>query len=68
MSYPGEDTADQLGLIRSVFQVIRMVREKHACRQCDATYDLICKVTRWISLISLAIGALLLIMSVMGGY
>ncbi len=36
---PGEeetDTAEQLELMRSAFRVIRTVREKHACTQCDA--------------------------------
>ena len=36
LSYPGEDAAEQLELMRSVFRVIRTVREKHACTQCDA--------------------------------
>lgn len=35
LSYLGEDTAEQLELIRSAFRVIRTVREKHACRKCD---------------------------------
>ncbi|EPN2681300.1 IS66 family transposase, partial [Escherichia coli] len=34
--YLGEDTAEQLELMRSAFRVIRTVREKHACTQCDA--------------------------------
>ena len=37
---PGEeetDTAEQLELMRSAFRVIRTVREKHACTQCDAS-------------------------------
>lgn len=29
-------TAEQLELMRSAFRVIRTVREKHACTQCDA--------------------------------
>ncbi len=33
---PGEDAAEQLELMRSAFRVIRTVREKHACTQCDA--------------------------------
>ncbi|KAE9713265.1 hypothetical protein GP712_27595, partial [Escherichia coli] len=28
--------AEQLELMRSAFRVIRTVREKHACTQCDA--------------------------------
>ena len=36
MSYLGEDAAEQLELMRSAFRVIRTVREKHACTQCDA--------------------------------
>lgn len=36
LSYLGEDTAEQLELMRSAFRVIRTVREKHACTQCDA--------------------------------
>ncbi|EEK7631181.1 IS66 family transposase [Salmonella enterica subsp. enterica serovar Newport] len=36
LSYLGEDAAEQLELMRSVFRVIRIVREKHACTQCDA--------------------------------
>ncbi|WP_407057986.1 IS66 family transposase zinc-finger binding domain-containing protein [Klebsiella michiganensis] len=36
LSYPGEDAAEQLELMRSAFRVIRTVREKHACTQCDA--------------------------------
>ncbi|EFO3954081.1 TPA: IS66-like element ISEc22 family transposase, partial [Escherichia coli] len=36
LSYLGEDAAEQLELMRSVFRVIRTVREKHACTQCDA--------------------------------
>jgi len=35
LSYLGEDTAEQLELIRSAFRVIRTVREKHACQKCD---------------------------------
>ena len=35
LSYLGEDTAEQLELMRSAFRVIRTVREKHACTQCD---------------------------------
>ncbi|ERK11937.1 Mobile element protein [Serratia fonticola AU-P3(3)] len=35
LTYLGEDTAEQLELIRSAFRVIRTVREKHACRKCD---------------------------------
>lgn len=35
LSYLGEDTAEQLELIRSAFRVIRTVREKHTCGQCD---------------------------------
>jgi len=35
LSYLGEDTAEQLELMRSAFRVIRTVREKHACRRCD---------------------------------
>ncbi|WP_249537840.1 transposase, partial [Escherichia coli] len=31
LSYLGEDTAEQLELMRSAFRVIRTVREKHAC-------------------------------------
>jgi hypothetical protein len=34
--YLGEDAAEQLELMRSAFRVIRTVREKHACTQCDA--------------------------------
>ncbi|MEC9585026.1 IS66 family transposase, partial [Escherichia coli] len=36
LSYLGEDTAEQLELMHSAFRVIRTVREKHACTQCDA--------------------------------
>lgn len=36
LSYLGEDTSEQLELIRSAFRVIRTVREKHACTKCDA--------------------------------
>ena len=36
LSYLGEDAAEQLELMRSTFRVIRIVREKHACTQCDA--------------------------------
>ncbi len=36
LSYLGEDAAEQLELMRSAFRVIRTVREKHACNQCDA--------------------------------
>nr|WP_250188981.1 IS66 family transposase zinc-finger binding domain-containing protein [Escherichia coli] len=36
LSYLGEDTAEQLELMRRAFRVIRTVREKHACTQCDA--------------------------------
>ncbi|MGQ3970598.1 IS66 family transposase zinc-finger binding domain-containing protein [Klebsiella pneumoniae] len=36
LSYLGEDAAEQLRLMRSAFQVIRTVREKHACTKCDA--------------------------------
>lgn len=36
LSYLGEDAAEQLELMRSTFRVIRTVREKHACTQCDA--------------------------------
>ncbi|WP_329824827.1 IS66 family transposase zinc-finger binding domain-containing protein, partial [Escherichia coli] len=36
LSYLGEDAAEQLELMRSAFRVIRTVREKHACTQCDA--------------------------------
>ncbi|SSL09070.1 IS66 family element, transposase [Klebsiella pneumoniae] len=36
MSYLSEDAAEQLELMRSAFRVIRTVREKHACTQCDA--------------------------------
>ena len=36
LSYLGEDIAEQLELMRSAFRVIRTVREKHACTQCDA--------------------------------
>lgn len=36
MSYLGEDAAEQLELMRSAFRIIRTVREKHACTQCDA--------------------------------
>ncbi|MGK6655977.1 IS66 family transposase zinc-finger binding domain-containing protein [Klebsiella pneumoniae] len=36
MSYTGEDATEQLELMRSAFQVIRMIREKHACTKCDA--------------------------------
>ncbi|MDZ3235555.1 IS66 family transposase zinc-finger binding domain-containing protein, partial [Klebsiella quasipneumoniae] len=36
LSYLGEDAAEQLELMRSAFRVIRTVREKHACIQCDA--------------------------------
>ncbi|MDO1821710.1 transposase, partial [Escherichia coli] len=36
LSYLGEGTAEQLGLMRSAFRVIRAGREKHACTQCDA--------------------------------
>ncbi|MGS1412364.1 IS66 family transposase [Serratia marcescens] len=32
LSYLGEDTAEQLGLMRSAFRVIRTVREKHKMR------------------------------------
>lgn len=35
LAYLGEDTAEQLELIRSAFRVIRTVREKHTCEQCD---------------------------------
>lgn len=35
LSYLGEDAAEQLELMRSAFRVIRTVREKHACTQCD---------------------------------
>lgn len=35
LSYLGEDTAEQLELMRSAFRVIRTVREKQACRKCD---------------------------------
>ncbi|CAI1142251.1 Transposase and inactivated derivatives [Serratia entomophila] len=35
LSYLGEDTAEQLELIRCAFKVIRTEREKHACTQCD---------------------------------
>lgn len=35
LSYLGEDTAEQLELMRSAFRVIRTVREKHACTKCD---------------------------------
>ncbi|AZU48823.1 transposase of IS66 family [Aeromonas hydrophila] len=35
LSYLGEDTAEQLELVRSAFRVIRTVREKHTCGQCD---------------------------------
>ena len=35
LSYLGEDIAEQLELMRSAFRVIRTVREKHACTQCD---------------------------------
>ncbi|OSL88429.1 ISSfl4 ORF3 [Escherichia coli TA249] len=35
MSYMGEDAAEQLELMRSAFRVIRTVRKKHACTQCD---------------------------------
>lgn len=35
LAYLGEDTAEQLELIRSAFRVIRTVREKHTCGQCD---------------------------------
>jgi transposase len=34
--YLGEDAAEQLELMRNAFRVIRTVREKHACTQCDA--------------------------------
>lgn len=37
LSYLGEDAAEQLELMRCAFRVIRTVREKHACTQCDAT-------------------------------
>ena len=36
LSYPGEDIAEQLELLRRAFRVIRTVREKHACTQYDA--------------------------------
>ncbi|MCP2006285.1 UNVERIFIED_ORG: transposase [Buttiauxella agrestis ATCC 33320] len=36
LSYLGEDTAEQLELMRSAFRVIRTVREKHACTKFDA--------------------------------
>jgi transposase len=36
LSYLGEDAAEQLELMRNAFRVIRTVREKHACTQCDA--------------------------------
>ncbi|MDS4039450.1 IS66 family transposase, partial [Citrobacter amalonaticus] len=36
LSYLGEDAAEQLELMRSAFRVIRTVREKHTCTQCDA--------------------------------
>jgi len=36
LSYLGEDTAEQLELMRSAFRVIRTVREKHTCTKCDA--------------------------------
>lgn len=36
LSYLGEDAAEQLELMRSAFRVIRTVREKHVCTQCDA--------------------------------
>jgi transposase len=35
LSYLGEDSAEQLELMRSTFRVIRTVREKHACTKCD---------------------------------
>ncbi|HIC2071050.1 TPA: IS66 family transposase zinc-finger binding domain-containing protein, partial [Raoultella ornithinolytica] len=35
LCYLGEDAAEQLELMRSAFRVIRTVREKHTCRQCD---------------------------------
>jgi transposase len=35
LSYLGEDSAEQLELMRSAFRVIRTVREKHACTKCD---------------------------------
>lgn len=35
LSYLGEDTAEQLELIRSAFRVIRTVWEKHTCGQCN---------------------------------
>ncbi|ERC58386.1 helix-turn-helix domain of transposase IS66 family protein [Escherichia coli B95] len=35
LSYLGEDTAEQLELMRSAFRVIR-TSGKHACTQCDA--------------------------------
>lgn len=35
LSYLGEDTAEQLELIRCAFKVIRTEREKHACTRCD---------------------------------
>lgn len=35
LSYLGEDAAEQLGLMRSAFRVIRTVREKHVCTKCD---------------------------------
>jgi len=36
LSYQGEDAAEQLELMRSALRIIRTVREKHACIQCDA--------------------------------
>lgn len=36
LSYLGEYVAEQLELMRSAFRIIRTVREKHACTQCDA--------------------------------
>lgn len=36
LSYLGEDAAEQLEQMRSAFRVIRTVRGKHACSQCDA--------------------------------
>ena len=37
LNYLGEDAAEQLEQMRSASRVIRTVREKHACTQCDAT-------------------------------
>ena len=37
LSFLGEDTAEQLELMRSAFRVIRTVREKHACKSATSS-------------------------------